>query len=127
MRPASLRRARSAWGVLMARAQSGLPRAAVQLLLELAGREPKSSHELSLRHGIDGRGARDIAALLSADLLIKQPGGTYRLTSAGYAHVARHESARAGGPVDPFRTQHLKIAERLFDPADGKVTVDDGE
>jgi hypothetical protein len=72
------------------------------------------------------RHAEDLAALLSADLLTRQHGGDFRITSAGRAHLARRTAARGTEAIDPFRAQHLALSQRKVAPAT-IVTIDETE
>lgn len=109
----------------MTRAPTQLSKSAEQLLVELATR--KTASALDPQAVTSPRRERDIAALLSADLLTREPSGAMTVSAVGRAHLARRHCARTSASIDPFRAQHLDLAERTFDKADGKVTVDDGE
>lgn len=75
----------------------------------------------------DPRHAADGASLLAADLAERRADGTLHPTAAGRAFLLREANAGSGGPLDPFRAQHLDLmlaADRnLGDP----VLVDGGE
>src|SRR5581483_8112973 len=73
--------------------------------------------------------ARDISALLSADLIARGPGGVVKLTRAGLAHLARAEIAQNDSRLDPFLGQHLALTRLDVDTATGlaQVAVDDCE
>jgi len=70
--------------------------------------------------------AEDLAVLLSADLLTRQHDGNFRITSAGRAYLARKAAARGAEVIDPFRAQHLALAQRKIAPTE-IVTVDETE
>ena len=106
------------------RARMELAKSAEHLLAELAGR--KVGHAPHHRPAIRDR-ETDIAALAAADLVVCRAGGRVEITPAGLAHLARAAIARANGPIDPFRAQHLDIAQRTFDIAKGMATIDESE
>lgn len=56
-----------------------------------------------------------IDRLAAADLVARRPDGDVELTAAGRARLARLAAAKAGGDVDPFRTQHFALAHRSID------------
>jgi hypothetical protein len=68
----------------------------------------------------------DAERLLAADLVRRRGASGFDLTEAGRAHLARAELARAGGEVDRFRGQHLKLAAADAETPAGRVrlTVD---
>ncbi len=72
------------------------------------------------------RHAKDLEALLSADLLTRERDGSIRITSAGRAHLARKAAVRGTETIDSFRAQHLALAQRKIAPAE-IVTVDETE
>jgi len=53
-----------------------------------------------------------IDRLAAADLVARRPDGDVELTTAGRARLARLAAAKAGGDVDPFRTQNFALAHR---------------
>jgi hypothetical protein len=108
----------------MTRARAELAKSAEHLLAELADR--KMHHAARRRSAIRER-ETDIAALAAADLVVRLANGAVEVTSVGLAHLARSTIARANGPVDPFRAQHLEIAQRTLDIAKGTATIDDAE
>lgn len=73
--------------------------------------------------------ADDLAAMVAADLIVCRADGQCQLTASGRARLARGELARLGGPVDPYRAQHLGLTQRKVGTADGErhVTVDQAE
>jgi Domain of unknown function (DUF6456) len=104
----------------MSSRKSALAKSAEQLLLRISNRERPAA----------GRWPpADVAALLAADLVQRHADGRLEISAAGRAHLARRDVARAGGNVDPFRAQHLDLAQRRIETADGAVDVmvDDGE
>lgn len=102
-----------------------LSKSAEHLLAELAGRKSpgRPVRRMPVSHGPDA----DLAALLAADLVIRNPDGAIAVTAAGMAHHARSALARANAPIDPFRAQHLALARRTIDLESGMATVDDAE
>ena len=52
--------------------------------------------------------------------------GGFDITEAGRAHLARAALARAGGEIDPFRGQHLRLASADAETPAGRarLTVD---
>ena len=108
----------------MTRAKSELPKSAKQLLIQLSGR--KSTNE-KIEPAVTQRRDKDIAALISADLVARHSNGAIEITTAGLAHLARDASARTDSPVDQFRAQHLDIARCMFVIADGMATIDQAE
>ena len=103
------------------RARTELAKSAERLLVELAGRDERSRRSV-------GRGRdEDIAALVAADLAAHRPNGKVEITSAGRAHLARCSLERANSPIDPFRAQHLDLAQRTLDVVNGMATVDEAE
>ena len=56
-----------------------------------------------------------IDRLAAADLVARGPDGDVELTAAGRARLARLAAAKAGGDVDPFRTQHFALAHQSID------------
>jgi hypothetical protein len=69
----------------------------------------------------------DIAALAAADLVARRVDGRVEVTPAGFAHLARAAITRTNGPIDPFRAQHLDLAQRTHDIAKGMATIDEAE
>jgi len=106
------------------RARTELPMSAERLLADFAGRK---SHDKSQPRAVLSKQNEDIATLFAADLLSRRSNGTIEVTPAGFAHLARSASARSNTSIDPFRAQHLDLAERALDGAGGLVTIDDAE
>ena len=105
-------------------ARSELTKSAKQLLAQLAGR--KSASQTGVPAVMHGR-TKDIAALLAADLVARHSNGAIEITAMGLARLARDASARTDASIDPFRAQHLDIAQHVFDVADGIATIDQAE
>jgi Domain of unknown function (DUF6456) len=106
----------------MMRAGTRLKKSAENLLAELTGHNaPRDLPQSSGR-----RRQKDIAALAAADLLLQLKDGTLAVTPAGFAHVAR-ASQESKGIVDPFRAQHLDVAQRTLAVTEGMVIVNDAE
>lgn len=81
-----------------------------RVLVQLAtGASRRGKH----RPGLAGPDLVD--ALAAADLVARGPDGDVALTAAGRARLARLAAAKAGGDIDPFRTQHLALAQRLVE------------
>ena len=93
----------------MRRSRTHLAKSAERLLTELAGRKP---HDKTQPRAGASAHNDDIATLLAADLLARQSNGAIELTPAGFAHLARNTLARSNTSIDPFRAQHLDLAER---------------
>ena len=111
----------------MTRAKSELAKSAKQLLSQLAGRKPTDGPR-GANASADIRGRdEDIAALLAADLVTRRSNGVIEISATGLAHLARNASARTDATIDPFRAQHLDIAQRMFNVADGMTTIDQAE
>lgn len=106
----------------MTRACGELTKSAEYLLAELAGRKPR---DRSRRRSAHAHRERDLAALLAADLVVRNSAGAIEVTPAGLAHVARNTPAIAD--IDPFRAQHLDLSQRAINPTDGAVIIDDSE
>ena len=74
-----------------------------------------------------------IDRLAAADLVARRPDGDVELTAAGRARLARLAAAKAGGDVDPFRTQHFALAHRSMarpstqQPNGTAVVINDAE
>lgn len=68
----------------------------------------------------------DAERLVAADLVCRRGDGSLAITAAGRAHLARAALARAGGEIDPFRGQHLRLAAADAETPAGRarVTVD---
>jgi Domain of unknown function (DUF6456) len=106
----------------MMRARTRLTKSAENLLAELTGHNaPRDLPQSSGR-----RRQKDIAALAAADLLLQLKEGALAVTPAGFAHVAR-ASQDSKGIVDPFRAQHLDVAQRALAVTEGIAIVNDAE
>ena len=108
----------------MTGARRALPKSARHLLASLAGCNP-----LAVPKGqAPGRGSdEDIATLIAEDLAVRHPRGGMKVTSAGRAYLARAASTRTSASIDPFRAQHLDIAQRMLGVAKGIATIDEAE
>jgi hypothetical protein len=106
------------------RARSPLTRSAHRLLLQLGqcagpfSRLTASSAE-----------AKDLQQLAAADLVMRLGEGSYQLTAAGYAHLARAALADSATSVDPYLAQHLALVERDIATPEGhsRVTMNEAE
>src|SRR5262249_62084033 len=108
----------------MTRARRRLPKSAEHLLAALA--DPQMEDQ-ALLSSLTRERHRDVALLLSVDLVARGRDASIMLTPAGRAHLARRSAAKADATVDPFRAQHLDLAHRTIERANGKVTVDEAE
>jgi len=86
----------------------------------------KSGDESSRRSALRTR-ETDLAALLAAGLVVRESGSGIAITRTGFAHLARRASARGMAAIDPFRAQHLDLAEHVVDKATGTATIDEAE
>src|SRR5262249_15575489 len=108
---------------------SGLPRSAERLLADLAVEfdQQKTRRNGRTRSTNPRKRESDIAALLSADLLVRGPDGALIVTPVGRAHLARSAAARVDAVVDPFRAQHLVVAQRKIGDMREPSSIDDAE
>lgn len=85
------------------------------------------------KHRPAGVDPEAIDRLAAADLVARRPDGDVELTAAGRARLARLAAAKAGGDVDPFRTQHFALAHRSMarrstqQPNGTAVVINDAE
>jgi hypothetical protein len=85
------------------------------------------------KHRPAGVDPEAIDRLAAADLVARRPDGKVELTAAGRARLARLAAAKAGGDVDPFRTQHFALAYRSMarqpteQPNGTAVVINDAE
>ena len=72
---------------------------------------------------------KDVACLIAADLAARCPLGKIEITQAGRSYLARSVLRKSGSHIDPYLGQHLDIARRTVEVAEGRVaaTVDEGE
>jgi hypothetical protein len=100
---------------------AALPKSSLRLLSQLAS--ARTDSPLRTR-----RDSGDVETLLAADLAVRGQEGGLHVTGAGRAYLARAAAAR-GGPVDPFRAQHLSVSRTQLrvDGANKTVIVDEGE
>lgn len=108
----------------MTRSKSELAKSAKQLLAQLAG--SNSAGKSTVPATARGR-PEDVEALIAADLVTRNSDGAIEVSATGRAHLARDASARADTSIDPFRAQHLDIAQHMFNVADGMATIDQAE
>jgi hypothetical protein len=98
-----------------------------RVLAQLATASP--THGKRRPAGVDPEAIDRLAA---ADLVARRPDGV-ELTAAGRARLARLAAAKAGGDVDPFRTQHFALAHRSMgqqstqQPNGTAVVINDAE
>jgi hypothetical protein len=118
----------------MTSAQSSLPASAERLLAELAGLAGGRGRG---RKPSPARRARDLERLLAAGFIVSRDASpsagkdalvsTFVLTAAGRAHLARRAVSRAMPELDPFRAQHLALAQRRLAPLQPAVLVNAAE
>jgi hypothetical protein len=103
------------------RARRGIGKSAAALLALLARQDPASG-----AGGMPGLAPADAESLVAADLVRRRGDGGLEITEAGRAHLARAALARAGGEIDPFRGQHLRLAAADTETPTGRarITVD---
>ncbi len=89
-----------------------LPKSALTLLMTLAHRANGGIAPRRMERS-------DVDALVLAELVAQGP--TLVLTEAGRARVLRETAA--GGEIDPFRAQHLRIGRGRVETPDGSVEV----
>jgi hypothetical protein len=87
------------------------------LLAQSAGAEPFS------RLAASSNETRDLQQLTAADLVTRIGEGTYQITSAGRAHLARAALAGSATQIDPYLGQHLALVERDIAAPEGRSRV----
>jgi hypothetical protein len=109
----------------MTRARTKLGKSAERLLADIAAHKARSEPGRN-RSVIHGRG-EDFEVLIATDLAVRRSDGVVEVTSAGLAHLARQSAARMHSPIDPFRAQHLDLAQRTLGITGGAVIIDEAE
>src|SRR5262249_19794946 len=92
---------------------------ALQLLAELAHPKRREGKIQTRRQRPE-----DIALLRAADL-VNANGAAIEISTTGLAYLAQRSRTHAA--IDPFRTQHLDLTERVVQIGDAPVTVDQAE
>jgi Domain of unknown function (DUF6456) len=107
--------------------RSSLSKSAVTLLAQVASGTLQNSSSKTHVQSVIRTHRKDVIALIAADLLQRNSGGSLKVTPAGLARLARGKSGQANSGVGPYRAQHLELAARVLDPADGALIVDEAE
>jgi hypothetical protein len=98
---------------------TALSKSALRLLRELAanGIAPGTFVRTASRK------STDVEQLLRADLIRRTSEGELGVSAAGHAYLARLAAVRWGADIDPFRAQHLDLAEARTERQEGASAV----
>lgn len=118
----------------MTPAPISLPASAERLLTELAGLATGRGRR---RKPSPARRARDLKCLVAAGFIVPQetlpsveedrPAPAFVLTAAGRTYLARRAVSGTASELDPFRAQHLALAQRKLAPRQPAVLVNAAE